>query len=321
MADILEQLFDVLRQSRTLSYLWVSAVVLLLCDTISMFPREGVSTNLFHRARVSSEVYLPVIWKQIPVLFFVFHPTSRCRLFIWFIVTVGGNSILLIAINIILVMRLYAVYERSRKVLIFLSSLVFLEIGASCKFLHSKDLNGFYQVRAYVAFAIGQSSVKTLFVVPPSLPLFGCLTTPDLRLSIVGWVIAPVISTIYFLMMVWKFKQSIIDMWRRRRTSTVPLVDTFVKNGVFYFFLVLFTIIASGLDNLLTQGPLVDLYQTWMTVVFSITGTRLILDLREAAAAPPPSARFSLTQDGGEHINLRPLTGKKAACLVQDSPA
>ncbi|KAF8900891.1 hypothetical protein CPB84DRAFT_1847127 [Gymnopilus junonius] len=63
-------------------------------------------------------------------------------------------------------------------------------------------------------------------------------------------------------------------------------MKAFIRDGTLYFFLILLTLLIGTLDYFLAKNMLSKLYQPWPTAIFTIVGTRLILNLREAAAKP-----------------------------------
>ncbi|PPQ72279.1 hypothetical protein CVT26_006500 [Gymnopilus dilepis] len=98
------------------------------------------------------------------------NPPLQCHVFIWFKFTVvtyideelpnrGGTSVLLLAINIILSMRLYALY------------------GRSCK-----GAGGIYGT-----YEMAKSAANSAFLAPPDSLILGCLTSSDNQLAIISW--------------------------------------------------------------------------------------------------------------------------------------
>ncbi|PPQ97687.1 hypothetical protein CVT26_001870 [Gymnopilus dilepis] len=179
----------------------------------------------------------------------------------------GGYAILLLAVDVIFSIRLYALYKRSKKILALLISLVL----------------GEFVVQAYVASKIGASTADTLFLTPSTLPILGCLTSPDLRITTPSWQVpgerpnmfddsdmSPL--AIYFVLMLFKFYESVqLTKVVGLRSSLPPLIRAFVRDGTIYFLLVLVTLLAGALDSFLTKGPYVALYAPCTVASLAIT--------------------------------------------------
>ncbi|PPQ72278.1 hypothetical protein CVT26_006499 [Gymnopilus dilepis] len=295
------ELLTAIWDTRIVSYMWISGLSFLVCDTISTFPREVAyiwssrwsfpkALYLFIRYWTLLELILSSLGNIVPVVFsdmtdLSYPNTQRFRKFRRPLS--GGSTILIVVINVILGMRLYALYERKLKgnlplfldcissdkincaVLILLTSLILLEIG----------------VQIYVAYRVWIASVQTAFIVPLHLPVLGCLSDPDLQITIAGWIVAPVVAVIYFLMMAAKVYQSLMRMRKAGiRVRFSPLLRALARDGTLYFLLVVVNLVVGALNCLLATGPYIVLYQPLNAVSFAITGTRLILNLREAAA-------------------------------------
>ncbi|PPQ97701.1 hypothetical protein CVT26_001884 [Gymnopilus dilepis] len=233
---------------------------------------------------------------------------SVCQVLVWFEVTIGGSTVVLIAIDIILGIRLYALYKRSRRVLIFLSCLV-LGSGHPCRSIFCSLTSlplGEFAIQAYVVYKVGLSAAGSIFIPPMGLPILGCLTDPDLRITMPSWISTPLIAAVYFVMMLTKFYETTkVIRSSGVRLSLSPLISAFVRDGTVYFLLIeslvrllesllqtkdasslrpqLVTLLAGALDTFLTSGAYITLYQPWGAASFAITGTRLILNLKEAA--------------------------------------
>ncbi|KAF8889417.1 hypothetical protein CPB84DRAFT_1785524 [Gymnopilus junonius] len=255
--------------------MWVSGLTFLVCDTISTLPRE-VEYIWSKKWSVVKVLYLFMRYWTIcqgAVASYEFSTVQKslevCRALVWFEVSIGGGTVLLVAIDIILSIRLHALYKRSRKVLVFLSALVI----------------GEFVIQAYVVYKIGLSAVGSIFIAPLGFPILGCLTSPDLAITLPSWISTPLIAVIFFIMMLIKFYESMkLARSSGVRLSLTPVISAFIRDGTIYFLLVVVTLLAGALDSFLTSGAYLTLYQPWSAVSFAVTGTRLILNLREAAS-------------------------------------
>ncbi|PPQ81410.1 hypothetical protein CVT24_001831 [Panaeolus cyanescens] len=250
----------------------------------------------------------------------------------------GGPAMMSVIVNIILAMRLYALYGCRVLVRIFLTFLIMIEVIG----------------HIYVITRLGPLISASSFTVPRHIPILGCLSTPDVEMyfTLVAWVPAVVLSLIFFAMMMFKIRSKIFDTMtfaassRRRARSeqpgdsegpspggegegtglgqrstsgtilqdfntTVtrfsPLLKTFWVDGVSSFVLVTASTIASSIFHLTVRGPLLATSQPWLMLVLSISGTRLLLHIREVAAAADPQHAANI----GMHMHMMPESRTK----------
>ncbi|KAF8905944.1 hypothetical protein CPB84DRAFT_1844584 [Gymnopilus junonius] len=255
--DVLKDIWE----SRVASYVWVSGLVLLACDTISTFPREAAYFNKPMNASSDTDSEVIQRYKRLSLYVLIqseldyswtrLTSLQRCRLFFWFNVTVGSNTALLTIVNAILVVRLYALYGHSVKVLSFLVSIFSGEIA----------------VQIYTIIKFGSSIANTSFVPSPGTPILGCLTAPNLRGDgvTIGWVVSIIGAVIYFFMTVAKFYQSAVEARRCGYTMRFPpLAKAFIRDGTVYFLVIVVALVAGDLSALFVPGPFVALYEPWM---------------------------------------------------------
>jgi hypothetical protein len=176
---------------------------------------------------------------------------------------------LLLIVNGILGMRLWALYGRNFNVLCFLAVIFLGEVG----------------VNIYTISKFGSSIAKNAFVPTPGTPVLGCLTDPKLAVGVdFGWSYSIVVAVIFFFMTFVKFSQSALEARRSGwRIRFPPLAMAFFRDGTVYFLAVVVTLIAGAASSSLVQGPLVVLYEPWMAASLVVAGSRLVLNLREAA--------------------------------------
>ncbi|KDR66425.1 hypothetical protein GALMADRAFT_273538 [Galerina marginata CBS 339.88] len=252
--------------SRIASYVWLSGLVVLTYDTISTFPREV--THIWRKGT----------WSLPKMLYLLLRYLGLFQ-------AIGSNTALLLTVNGIMVLRLYALYGRSTRVLCFLLIMFFGELA----------------VQVFTTIAFGKSIVEATLLAPPDAPILGCLTAPKLSGGImIGWSFSIVVAVICFIMTIAKFVQSALEARRSGwRVRFPPLAKAFVRDGTIYFLAVAVTLIAGAIICSVVVGPFVVLYEPWLAVSLVIAGSRLILNLREAAA------RDSLTNDSVFNSDLR----------------
>ncbi|PPQ72277.1 hypothetical protein CVT26_006498 [Gymnopilus dilepis] len=315
--------------STTLANGSISGLAFLTCDTISTFPRESV--HLQHRVadtetigcrENSAKWSIPKVlylfmryWTLFELVVAALSNTALFRMEFRRLTAAYHFSLLQcpavarVVIDIILGIRLYALYERSSIVLILL---VLLVLGTSPNFRTSAItqinvqgkpayiLHVYYhetrlmvlQVQTYVSYTIGRSAVKSVFLAPPQVPLLGCLTRPDLRPALISWILTPTVSvnneppTVRSTSKTASGLTDLLPGWYILfSTVGVNQVCAIGRYGDEIYHSIVVTLVAGGLDALLVTGPYVSLYMPWNAAAFAITGTRLILHLREAAVA------------------------------------
>ncbi|CAA7262086.1 unnamed protein product [Cyclocybe aegerita] len=200
----------------------------------------------------------------------------RCKTYLWISVTLTSPALLSIIVNVILVLRLHALYDRNIKILAVLSSLIVADIGGNI----------------FIMYRIGVLTSRSAFVIPPilGLPILGCLAAPDsTMLTFISWVPCVFLNTLFFIMTMIKFYQSTMAK-QRRGVRLSPLIVAFFTSGTMSFFIIASMAIVSAAITILVDGPLQILYMPWIIVTFSLAGSRLILNLREAGASNQPIA-------------------------------
>ncbi|KDR66424.1 hypothetical protein GALMADRAFT_273537 [Galerina marginata CBS 339.88] len=263
--------------SRIASYVWLSGLVVLTYDTISTFPREVTHIWSMRTTGWSVPNTLYLFLRYLGLFQAVIYTTAystvqtsikRCQIFFVFSLSIGSNNVLLLTVNVILGLRLYALYGRSPKVILFLSLLFFGEFVAIL----------------YAGIVAGVSVVQATFLAPPDTPILGCLTAPDIPGGVYfGWTYSIIVSVICFLMTIAKFVEFTLDARRAGwRIRFPPLVKAFVQDGTVYFLAVAVTQIAGLINCSLVVGPFIVLYEPWIVVSYVVAGSRLILNLREA---------------------------------------
>ncbi|KDR79906.1 hypothetical protein GALMADRAFT_222839 [Galerina marginata CBS 339.88] len=177
--------------SRIASYVWLSGLVVLTYDTILTFPREV------------SHIWRRATWSLPEGLYLLLRYLGLFQ-------AIGSNTALLLLVNGIMGIRLYALYGRSVKVFCFLF-LLFL---------------------VFSAVKFGTLIVQATFLAPPNTPILGCLTGPDISGEITGWIFPIVVAVICFLMTIAKFIGSALEARRSGwRVWFPPLAKAFIQDG------------------------------------------------------------------------------------------
>ncbi|KAG7090376.1 hypothetical protein E1B28_009495 [Marasmius oreades] len=77
--------------------------------------------------------------------------------------------------------------------------------------------------------------------------------------------------------------------------SLSPLVFGIVRDGTIYYFIITVILLISTLTTQLIPGPYASISLPWLISIYSFAGTRLILNLREAALAKSSIATWQET--------------------------
>ncbi|PPR07134.1 hypothetical protein CVT24_010484 [Panaeolus cyanescens] len=157
---------------------------------------------------------------------------------------------------------------------------------------------------------VGPLAYKAAFLAPPGLPLFGCLTAPDLSKTIYGWLGGLITAVLLFVMMAFKLLKNHQARPRRTAHNTIPpLILAFYRDGTMAFFLIMFLTIIGFALCFNIEGPLQIAYMPWITVVTSGCGSRLILHLREAVYNDPTqhTEAFSTHAHGANAFRMQSI--------------
>ncbi|KAK7687598.1 hypothetical protein QCA50_008812 [Cerrena zonata] len=284
-SSALQELFDAMEISKSASYLLLPPTIVTLYDMFLRSSEEGTTQS-------SEGIVLccKILWARLSnfPLQLIRQARCTCVSFTW-ISTLAGPAIFTTTINIILSLRLYALYSQSRIVAALLSTLVFAE----------------FVLETYSCIA---ASVGTTRLDPPlGLPWTGCLFVPQTssgaRDTLLAWVSCLVVSMTFFLLMVYKF--IIMIAWRKNdsrfiqtsnndQSPAATLLDIFVRDGTLYFFLIFCTVLLTTVFNNVTplkQNVMVPF--SWMIAIYSLAGSGLILNLRTAARTTEGILSFS----------------------------
>ncbi|KAF8328948.1 hypothetical protein F5887DRAFT_132652 [Amanita rubescens] len=120
------------------------------------------------------------------------------------------------------------------------------------------------------------------------------LHASDLLTGVTGWVANLIPPTILFLLTMWNLIHSVLSArgWRaifqRNRSYTAwripPLFTAFFRDGTVHYFVLMVSAAILAAMTLAAPTPLEPLIAPWMITSYSFATSRLILNLRVAAA-------------------------------------
>ncbi|KAJ6483704.1 hypothetical protein DFH09DRAFT_1378208 [Mycena vulgaris] len=179
----------------------------------------------------------------------------------------GGDILFSTVVNIILILRLNAMYGK-KAVLVFLLVL----------------FSGEFSLELYVCIKAAISTEREVFPAPVDIwP--GCLSNPDTHFTLISWIPTLVIQFIFFLLTIAKLFED--GRWRlstlKEMKTLSPLFVSFIRDGSVFFFLIFAIVLASTLLSLLVHGPLLNMAQPWLTAIYSFSVSGLVLNLRQLA--------------------------------------
>ncbi|KAK0474453.1 hypothetical protein EDD18DRAFT_1339267 [Armillaria luteobubalina] len=201
-----------------------------------------------------------------------------------------GEILFATVVNVILVMRLNAMYRKNVKVLVFLVFLVVVE----------------FVLELYCSLVSANKSYETTFSAPLGLPWPGCFAKPNVVFTLTAWIPTTLIASrpvsacllasvpgsdaagtisIFFLMTMAKlFEDGRSKLSQIRIMSQVsPRLVSFFQDGGVFFFLIFAVLVASTVMNVLATGILGEILGCWLIAVYSFAACRLTINLREAA--------------------------------------
>ncbi|KLO19620.1 hypothetical protein SCHPADRAFT_935121 [Schizopora paradoxa] len=199
----------------------------------------------------------------------------------WTYFEAAAGQLVIMGVEISLMMRVYALYKRDKRILTLLLALYFSEILSSSLIL-----------------GLGLKKIVSIAplrgLLPPDFPLSGCfpLNVPGFFFSY--WIPTLIFESVLFVLMVINFLR--FTMIHKTR---VPLLTLFVRDGTLFYaviFVTLATLLTQVLLYELVNSALAQVAISWQLTVLSIAGSRLILNLRANSAKPVvEAAAFELT--------------------------
>ncbi|GAA6038847.1 hypothetical protein JCM8097_002925 [Rhodosporidiobolus ruineniae] len=262
--DDLEDLDDALQLFATAAVFWLGIVV---WDTLATFPREykymwrakwsflkvaflvnryWLLTSMVVRiwlvkSTISAGASLSaLIWETLLTILGLVDLCTRIAG-----LHPASTTITIAACGCILGIRLYALYDRSRKILVLLAVLLFAELS----------------------IMIGVASQSRAIVFPPSSPhtFTGCMARQPQRLSPRYWSACLAFESACLGLLVYR-----VRIVLRRKSGPLPILTVLLRHGLFYFVAVFF----SGLANIIfyTQPN-----PAWR--IFNVPGSAALMSL------------------------------------------
>ncbi|PPR07619.1 hypothetical protein CVT24_004172 [Panaeolus cyanescens] len=190
-------------------------------------------------------------------------PRAVCDRFVMF---EGAQTIVFVGIcELIMILRVYALYGRSAIVLVFLMALWCAQIVMSGIGIHT-------------GWAVPS---------PPDLNT-GCILDGDNTLFLSLWVAPLVTDTFIFALTLWRIRRY------KRRVRSTPLVQIFLRDGIMYFFAIFSANFLNFMIYVLAPSDLKPVGASFSQLLTSVMISRLVLNLR--AVSNSPSTDHSTSQ-------------------------
>ncbi|KAF8230812.1 hypothetical protein L208DRAFT_1438034 [Tricholoma matsutake] len=198
------------------------------------------------------------------------HNSSVCKHYhSWTVI--GGPLTFILILNMIVTLRVWAIYNRDGRLLVVLIILLLTDIAAC------------------LWSAIDYARWVNINVIPMPAPWRGCaFPTPKTDMKSIMLTFLPnfILSVIYLGMTLWKplrnwagygkFTWSSLRNMRRME----PLLLSFAFDGTIFFVLACIAIVLGLVARLMTRGVISNILFPWVLVILSYSGAHLILNLR-----------------------------------------
>ncbi|TDL18509.1 hypothetical protein BD410DRAFT_497259 [Rickenella mellea] len=176
------------------------------------------------------------------------------------------GQMLVMGVELLLMLRVWALYKRDRRVLCLLVAIYLAEVTANTVIL-GMSLPGIKSV----------PPLHGLF--PPDFPLSGCLPTTVPKFFFSYWIPTLIFESILFILMCINFVRL---AWENQ---PMPLLTLFFRDGTLYYAVIFAALLIQTLLYELVNSALAQVAIGWQLTMFSIMGSRLVLNLRAASDA------------------------------------
>jgi len=189
----------------------------------------------------------------------------------------GGLFVFILALDSILLLRVFALYNRNKQIFTILLICVLADLGV-----------------AFGAAIVSAQHLAANVIRMPS-PWLGCASKlPDLKFILIAYILNYILSLIFLGMTVWKM----IDRHRclhgrlswmtlHKMDNVSPILVVFVRDGSIFFAIASVATFVGLLVPYMVHGPARASFLPWEIALYSYSGAHLILDLRAARTEGP----------------------------------
>ncbi|TFK89527.1 hypothetical protein K466DRAFT_545096 [Polyporus arcularius HHB13444] len=206
-------------------------------------------------------------------------PFTVCRHWPWYEAFGATTAVAVLFGEGMFVLRLWASYERNKKVLVLIAFCFLAELTSS--------------------ITVGTIEARTISVMPrpPSFPraLPGCYTLAKvpLRNTLGAWIVNCSVATVFFILMLYRFftsesfrlelsnvKGNPLAKWFELRHFS-PLLYLLLRDGIVYFAMIFFVNALNMALSIRMEGRALEgMGIAWTIAVASVASSRLLLNLR-----------------------------------------
>ncbi|KAF9464442.1 hypothetical protein BDZ94DRAFT_1256454 [Collybia nuda] len=268
----------------------VAALTFCTYDIVLSFPQE-----------------VKYIWRSkqslITMLYFFVRYYSLINIickgyYVWSVAAVP--CIHLLAVDMVLLLRIFALYDRSKLVLTVLASLVFGECNQYQQSDHSDEISKVdLSVNQWANASLAKELIRGIAVVPP--PYLGCATqVPSLKYNLISYILNFTLSLIFLAMTLKKLVENIQRLYGKLTWKSYKNVVAFAHDGSMFFALyvhryfdlpqrMLIPVLESRTSATLlfemialfgVGGPIQVAITPWHLAMYSYSCSHLILNLR-----------------------------------------
>ncbi|KZT39317.1 hypothetical protein SISSUDRAFT_1061253 [Sistotremastrum suecicum HHB10207 ss-3] len=285
-----QELLTTLDQFRAVNYSIASALAWLVYDTVCHLPSE---IEYIWRAKWSFPKVLYIFARYWGIFQLGFElgvnnsvtvgvDNLYCKFWLWFY-TFSGFVVFTTTVNVIFVLRIHALYNRSKRILALLIGLVLLEFGTEL----------------YVT--LSQALLND--VIPRPLPFIpGCLISNGVtNRALIAWVPNFSVGFGFFVLTVIKLYQTLREQHSQSTTTGVfrltsrqiksslgPMLTMFIRDGALFFALLFsISVVCAVMTIVYQHSEIVTLAYPWLVSVYAYSGSRLILNIRSVGVSKP----------------------------------
>ncbi|KAF8959372.1 hypothetical protein BDZ97DRAFT_1761410 [Flammula alnicola] len=268
-------------------YFQLAAFVMLIYDHILTFPLE---VDRIWRRKFSGATLLFLTNRYVTPLQFIiildaFHD-PRWTKSAGFNSRLGGSHFQFanrsLQPPVIMILRVYALYNRSLSILIFLMVLWATQIAMSAVGLHQG------------------------FAVPLPPTLIGCILTGSSPIFPSVWVTPLATDTSIFALTLWRTRQYLRD------SGVTPTMHIFIRDGFFYFLAIFVANLMNTLIYFLSPADLKAVGASFSQLITAVMVSRLVLNLRYGSSfedvTPTEASGFEYVQSRGRYREQSFLT-------------
>ncbi|KAI5117404.1 hypothetical protein M0805_004626 [Coniferiporia weirii] len=272
----IESLVPLVRDAHTVDRSGVAAAACLVYDIIICWDQE-----------------VEYIWKSAwtpPKLLYLFarYFSLICKhgcCHDWTIFEGVAGQLIIMGVEISLMLRVYALFRRDKRILALLSFLYFgmfsfllaMVVSTLVTHLLMYPTAEVTAISVILGLALNEiiSVAPLRGIFPPDFPLSGCFPVYVPGFFSFYWIPSLIFESILFILMTINFVRYV-----REQKTPMPLITQFFRDGTVYYAVIFATLLINVLLYQLVNSALAQVAIGWELTAFSIAGSRLILNLR-----------------------------------------